>query len=204
MKYGGTMKQNDRNAHLGQESNFLTDATIVEAYLYFLARLLVLRQEHLDFQADFTWNTLLHREVGGVTWANPNLDVAYMEAWLAVDEHSAVLVEVPVISGRYYTFQVLDGWGETILNINDRTFPQHPSGLFALCLQGSQPVIPHDALRIDLPGRKSRVLARVELGANQAEAIRLQQAFKLSPTGKPIIALPVDIPLFSNDHLPGA
>ena len=46
---------------------------------------------------------------------------------------------------------------------------------------------PIDAGRTTLPSRKSRVLARVELGSDPEEAIRLQKQFKLTPTGKPEI-----------------
>ena len=42
---------------------------------------------------------------------NPNLDVAYLEAWLAVDPDHAVMMNVPPVEGRYYTVQILDGWG---------------------------------------------------------------------------------------------
>jgi hypothetical protein len=39
---------------------------------------------------------------------------------------------VPPITGRYYTAQLLDEWGEVIVDINDRTFPSKPCGSFAL------------------------------------------------------------------------
>jgi hypothetical protein len=52
------MGQNDTHTRLGQNPISLSDAEIVEASLFFFARFLVLRQEHLDVQADFTWNTL--------------------------------------------------------------------------------------------------------------------------------------------------
>jgi hypothetical protein len=44
----------------------------------------------------------------------------------------AGLLEVPPITGRYYTAQLLDEWGEVIVDINDRTFPSKPCGSFAL------------------------------------------------------------------------
>ena len=52
-------------------------------------------------------------------------------------------------TGRYYSWQMLNGWGETVLNINERTFPDHPFGKYALVLKGSNPPIPEDALRVD-------------------------------------------------------
>jgi hypothetical protein len=183
----------------------ISDADIGDAYLYLLGRLLVLRQEHLDFRDNgFKWNEVIHHEPGGVAWANPNLDVAYSEAWIGIDEHSCTIVEVPKIEGRYYTIQTLNGWGETTANINERNYPQHPYGKFAFCLKDAQVDLPADTQRIDLPSRKSRSLMRVELGKDPKQAVALQHQIKLYATGKPEIAPAVDIPIFANDKLPGA
>lgn len=82
------------------------DREVSDAYIYLLSRLLVLRQQQLDFQEGFTWNTIVHRKPGEVEWPNPNLDVAYSEAWVAVDETSGLIVaiclagsDVPVPAG---------------------------------------------------------------------------------------------------------
>ncbi len=145
-----------------------------------LGRELVLKQERLDFEKEgFKWNQITHREPDAVAWANPNLDVAYSEAWVAVDENTYILLEIPEIKGRYYTWQMLNGWSETLLNINERTFPEHPFGKFVLCLKGSNPQIPEGALRVNLPTKTSRVLAGVELGSDVKETIRLQHLLKL-------------------------
>jgi hypothetical protein len=37
-----------------------------------------------------------------------HLDVAYLEVWIAVDADTPALLEVPPITGRYYTAQLLD------------------------------------------------------------------------------------------------
>lgn len=183
----------------------LSDQDISNAYLYLLGRSLTLRQERLDFEKEgFEWNKIIHRDPGGVTWANPNLDVAYSEAWVVLDENTCVLLEIPKITGRYYTWHMLNGWGETVLNINERTFPQQPFGKYALCLKGGNPTIPDGALRVDLPVKTSRVLARIELGSNPKEAVRLQRLFKLTPMGQPKIDKPFEVPLYANDKLPGA
>ena len=73
----------------------IADQDISDAYIYLLGRLLVTRQQQLDFQGGFVWNELVHRKPGAVDWPNPNLDVAYSEAWVAVDEDSCTLVSVP-------------------------------------------------------------------------------------------------------------
>ena len=117
-------------------------------------------------------------QAGRCGLANPNLDVAYSEAWVAVDESSCTIVSVPKVEGRYYTVHFLNGWGETIANINERLFPKRPFGEFAMCLRGANVAVPAGATRIDLPVKYSRVLARVELGSDPDAAIALQHQFK--------------------------
>ena len=187
-----------------QPARGIADRDIVEAYEYMLGRWLVLRQENLDFKEGFKWNQIIHREPGAVDWANPNLDVVYSEAWVAVDEKSCTLIELPDIKGRYYTVQALNGWGEVSANINERNFPKHPSGKFAFCLKGAKGItLPKGTQRVDLPSKKSRVLMRIELGANPADAIALQKKVTMKATGTPVID-PIVVKLdFPNSKLPG-
>jgi hypothetical protein len=161
----------------------LSETEISDSYIYLLSRLLVLRQQQLDFQEGFKWNELVHRRPGEVDWPNPNLDVAYSEAWVAVEEKSCLVVSVPKITGRYYTVQFLNGWGETVANINERVFPQHPSGEFAICLEGSQVPVPAGAQRVDVPVKYMHVLLRVALGANWDEAVAPQRQFEFRTIG---------------------
>jgi len=187
-----------------QPTRAVSDRDVVEAYEYMLGRWLVLRQENLDFKEGFKWNQIIHREPGGVDWANPNLDVVYSEAWIAVDEKSCTLIELPEIKGRYYTVQALNGWGEVSANINERTFPKHPFGRFAFCLKGAKGItLPKGTQRVDLPSKKSRILMRIELGANPADAIALQKKVSMKATGSPAID-PMVVNLdFPNSKLPG-
>ncbi|WP_373376206.1 DUF1214 domain-containing protein [Cupriavidus nantongensis] len=192
-------------AATGTPAGAVSEQDIHDAYLYLLGRLLVLRQEQADFQKEgFRWNQIIHRDVGGVSWANPNLDVAYSEAWVAVDEKSCTIFSVPAIKGRYYTIQFLNGWGETVANINERNYPDHPGGDFAVCLKGASVALPPSARRIDLPGKTARVLARVEIGADKKQAVALQHRITMRTTGTPTIAPVPATPAFSNDKLPGA
>lgn len=182
----------------------IADQDISDAYIYLLGRLLVTRQQQLDFKEGFKWNELVHRKPGEVDWPNPNLDVAYSEAWVAVDENSCTMVSVPKVEGRYYTVHFLNGWGETVANINERLFPKRPFGEFAMCFKGSTAAVPAGATRIDLPVRSSRVLARVELGADPDSAIALQHQFKLRATGTPRLPEIPKTPIFELEALPGA
>jgi hypothetical protein len=178
----------------------LSDKDIIDAYHYFLGRMLVLRQEHLDFKAGFIWNRALHRDPANASWINPNLDVVASEAWIGVDEASCTMVEIPAIRKRYYTVQLLNGWGETVANINERNYP---GGLkFGLCLKGGRASLPAGTQRIELPGKKSRLVARIGLGTDPQEAVKLQRQIKVYPLGKPGVEPPVEITLFENEQLP--
>jgi hypothetical protein len=181
----------------------VSEEAISDSYIYLLARLLVTRQQQLDFKEGFKWNELVHRKPGEVTWPNPNLDVAYSEAWVAVDENSCLLVTVPKMTGRYYTVQFLNGWGETVANINERVFPQHPNGEFAICLAGSQVPVPVGAQRIDVPVKYTRVLLRVALGANWDEAVALQRQFEFRAIGQPALPTIPKTPIFDIETLLG-
>lgn len=181
----------------------VSDEEISQAYIYLLGRLLITRQQQLDFQEGFKWNELVHRKPGAVDWPNPNLDVAYSEAWVAVDETSCTMVTVPEIKDRYYTVQFLNGWGETLANINERVFANKASGDFAVCLRGTKVELPGEALRIDLPVPHARVLVRVALSDDPDRAIALQHEFKLRATGTPKLPDIPKTPIFELEQLPG-
>jgi len=180
-----------------------SEQEISDSYIYLLSRLLVLRQQQLDFKEGFQWNQLVHRKPGEVSWPNPNLDVAYSEAWVAVDEKSCAIVTVPRIKGRYYTVQFLNGWGETVANINERIFPQRPDGEFAVCLKDAEVQLPASAQRVDVPVKYMRVLSRVELGADWNQAVALQQKFKIRATGEPALPSIPQTVTFEMEALPG-
>jgi hypothetical protein len=182
----------------------LTDQDIADAYVYLLARELMLKQEQKDFEEGAKWNRIIYRIPGDIVWPNPNLDIAYNEAWVAVDENNCTLLQIPEIKNRYYTWQMVNGWGETLLNINERTFPNHAYGKFALCLKGSEVKVPDGFLRIDLPSKTSRILARIELGKDTKEAVRLQHLFKLIPHGEPKTAPRISVPYFEGQQFPDA
>jgi hypothetical protein len=180
------------------------EPTITEAYTYLLGRALVIRQEHTDLVSPgFAYNGIKYNPLGSADFVNPNFDVAYLEAWFAVDEKTPVLLDVPEIKGRYYTAQILDEWGEVIANINERTFPSKPFGTFLLSAPGSTVPTPTGAGRIELHSKKAKMLARVELKDDPDAAVRLQKTFLVTATGSPSIAKPVAIPMFDNKDLIG-
>ncbi len=180
------------------------EQAIADAYVYLLARMLVIRQEGIDASEEgFAYNKVKYNPLGSAEFVNPNLDVAYLECWIAVDDDSVVLLTVPEIQDRYYTAQILDEWGEVIININERRTPSRPHGTFALTRPGSSPSIPEGATRIDLHGSKAKLLARVELKDDPDEALRLQREFTVESLGEVSVAPPPSIPDFENASLLG-
>lgn len=100
--------------------------------------------------------------------------------------------------------QFLNGWGETLANINERIFPKAPYGKFAICLKGAEVELPKGITsRIDLPVKQSRVLVRVALGDQRDEAVKLQRQFKFFPTGSPKPPSVPKTPAFDLEELPG-
>ena len=181
------------------------EKTLSEAYVYLLGRALVIRQEHIDLRRDaFAYNAIKYNPLGSADFVNPNFDVAYLEAWFAVDDRTPVLLEIPEIKGRYYTAQILDEWGEVIVNINERTFPSKPYGKFALVKPDFRGAIPIDAARIELHSNKAKMLGRVEIKGDPEGAVRLQKQFKATALGTPLIAPPPAITMFDNTELIGA
>jgi len=179
-------------------STIPTDKEIVDAWSYLYGRYLVLQQEEHDINVEKVgYNKIKYNPLGSAQFVNPNLDVAYLEAWIAVDSNHAVILNVPKIEGRYYTAQLLDGWGEVITNINERNYPKTPYGKFAMVLKGTNPVTPADAVKIELPSSKAKILARVELKGSPAIAQKLQKQFTLTVPDSIRIDSPFVIPGFT-------
>ena len=174
---------------------------ISEAYTYLLGRILVLRQQQLDLK-EATWNHLVHRKLADIERPHPFLDLVSSEAWIAVDENSYLLLTVPQITGRYYTVQFLNGWGDTLVNINERTHTEHPNGEFVICLKGSPVATPAGVVRVDLPVKTAHVVVRIEPGADADAAVALQQQFKIEVVGSPKLPEIPKIRMFDLEQMP--
>lgn len=178
------------------------DQSIVDAYVYLIGRALVIRQEHTDLAEEgIDYNLIKYNPLAAADFANPNFDVAYLEAWIAPDNDTPIILEVPKIEDRYYTAQILDEWGEVIVNINERTMPSNPYGKFAFVPPGSQAQIPDNAVRIELHSSKAKLLGRVELKTDSVKAKALQEQFKIEALGQPEITPPVEVPTITNEDL---
>ncbi|HWJ98397.1 MAG TPA: DUF1214 domain-containing protein [Acidimicrobiales bacterium] len=176
-----------------------------DAYVYLLGRALVARQQATDLaEPGAAFNQLKHNPVATpLEWVNPNLDVTNTEAWIGVDEDTPALLEVPRVDGRYFTVQICDEWGEVITNINERNYPEHRHGTFALVAPGSRAAVPDGAVRIELRSPKAKLLARIELGSDRDGAVELQHQISLRSSGSPRVPAPVELPPFDNADLIG-
>ncbi|MEP6804563.1 MAG: DUF1254 domain-containing protein, partial [Flavobacterium sp.] len=188
----------DTSTFTAEKNAVPTDQDIIDAYAYLQGRYFVIQQENHDINVEKVgYNKIKYNPLGSAQFVNPNLDVAYLEAWIAVDKDHAVILNIPKIEGRYYTAQILDGWGEVITNINERNYPKTPYGKFALVLKGSNPTIPADAVKVELPSEKVKMLARVELKGTSATAKKLQEQFTFTVPDGIKIAPPISIPDFT-------
>jgi hypothetical protein len=92
----------------------------------------------------------------------------------------------------------MDEWADIVCNIHQRNFPHQPHGRYAFCLKGTTPTLPADVLRLDIPSRKAKMLARIERRGDDETAVRLQRGFKIIEIGRPRIEPAVAIPMFDN------
>jgi hypothetical protein len=90
-----------------------------------------------------------------------------------------------------------------VANINERVFPKHPNGEFAVCLKDSQVNLPAAAQRAEVPVKYMRVLSRIELGTNWSEAVALQRKVAFRATGKPNLPAVPKTVMFDIEALPG-
>ncbi|MDX2166756.1 MAG: DUF1254 domain-containing protein [Deltaproteobacteria bacterium] len=177
----------------------LSDAQILAAYDYLLARALVAARQHDELEHGMTWNQLVHRDAPSP--AEP--DVLLSDAWIALDDASCAVLSLPAAGGRYLDAQLIDGWGTTLAHVNPRRYPYHPSGEFALCRRGARSALPRGAERLELPVSIVRLRVRVAVGADLYAARRLQQQIALVSTGSPAPPESVCLPPFSQAPLPG-
>lgn len=182
----------------------VSEKSISDAYVYLLSRALVVRQEKIDFKdANLKYNEIKYNEAGKAEFVNPNLDVAYSEAWIYLTDSTYVMLEIPEIKNRYYTVQLIDGWGEVICNLNERTMRNHPNGKYAICLKKFTGNLAEGIKKVEVPNTKVKMLARVELQNTIDEAVRIQHKFKLTEVGSSLKKKRLNIPMFSNKNLPG-
>ena len=182
----------------------ISDQDISDAYIYLLGRLLVTRQQQLDFKEGFKWNELVHRKPGEVDWPIPistSRTPKRGSRWTRAVARSSACPRSRAATTRSTSSTA---GARRFANINERLFPQAAVRRVRRVPQGRERRDScGSATRIDLPVKYSRVLARVELGSDPDAAIALQHQFKLRATGTPKLPEIPKTPIFELEALPG-
>ena len=78
------------------QNGVIDEDVATEAYIYLLGRALVIRQEHLDIEGQgLQYNVVHHNPLASVDFVNPNMSVTNSQLWIAVDDDTPVLLEIP-------------------------------------------------------------------------------------------------------------
>src|SRR5436190_23331094 len=79
-----TNRENDSTATSQVKDGTPTDQEIADAWTYLYGRYLVIQQENHDINEEKVgYNKIKYNPLGSAQFVNPNLDVAYLESWIA-------------------------------------------------------------------------------------------------------------------------
>jgi hypothetical protein len=111
----------------------------------------------------------------------PNADTLYSVSWLDLSKEP-MLLHVPDTRDRYYLFQLLDAWSETIASPGKRTTGTG-EGWFAIVGPGWKGNLPQGAKRIDCPTNTAWLLGRTQTNsaADYDFVHNIQRGYKLVP-----------------------
>jgi hypothetical protein len=111
----------------------------------------------------------------------PNADTLYSTAWLDLSKEP-ILLHLPDTKGRYYLFQLMDAWTETIVVPGKRTTGTG-EGWFAIVGPGWKGSLPAQVQRIDCPNNMAWLLGRTQTNsARDYDFVHgLQQGYRLAP-----------------------
>ncbi|HLJ87051.1 MAG TPA: DUF1254 domain-containing protein [Candidatus Angelobacter sp.] len=110
----------------------------------------------------------------------PNADTLYSSAWLDLSK-GPVFLHVPDTKGRYYLFQLMDAWSETISVPGKRTTGTGEKW-FAIIGPGWKGTLPSDVERLDCPTNTAWLLGRTQTNnASEYDFVHgLQAGYELS------------------------
>ena len=114
----------------------------------------------------------------------PNTDTLYSSAWLDL-RSGPVVLRIPAVADRYYTFQLLDMYTNTITNVGSRTIGQGPASV-AVALSSWKGQLPARVKRIDAPTPDVWVIGRTlpRDDADVANVAALQRQYTLAPVAR--------------------
>ena len=111
----------------------------------------------------------------------PNTDTLYSSAWLDL-RAGPVVLRIPTLADRYYAFQLLDMYTNTITNVGSRTIGQGPASV-AVTGPNWRGRLPAGTRRISSPTPDVWVIGRT-LPKNDADVpnvVALQHEYSLTP-----------------------
>jgi hypothetical protein len=114
----------------------------------------------------------------------PNTDTLYSSAWLDL-RSGPVVLRVPAVAGRYYVFQLLDMYTNTITNVGSRTIGEGPASV-AFARSNWRGPLPAGVKRINSPTPDVWVIGRTlpRNVADVANVAALQREYALAPVGR--------------------
>lgn len=105
----------------------------------------------------------------------PNVDTLYSNAWLDLRD-GPVIVDLPDFGDRYYTLNLLDGFGSAS-NISHRTIGD--ARQIWVLSPTDDTEVPADAVRLRVSSQLMWVLMRIQVVGDEAEVHRLQDSVVL-------------------------
>lgn len=111
----------------------------------------------------------------------PNTDTLYSSAWLDL-RAGPVVLRIPALADRYYDFQLLDMFTNTVANVGSRTIGPGPA-LVAVARPGWKGRLPGGTRRINAPTPDVWIIGRTlpKNAADVPNVLALQRAYTLAP-----------------------
>jgi len=157
-----------------------------EAYAYFYPLVIMekTRQTHMAVGSEM--GKLFHQRKRSThrerTVARPNADTLFSSVWLDLN-NGPVILKTPESLGRYYMYQVLDAWSDTIGVVGSRTVGEGPSSV-AFVPAGWKGDLPEDVFVVTAPTRTLWIIGRVYVAGDDdlSTALAFQNAVELIQT----------------------
>ncbi|GGN73739.1 DUF1254 domain-containing protein [Nocardia rhizosphaerihabitans] len=115
-------------------------------------------------------------------------DMVYSQAWLNLGDEPLVLQIPGMEPDRYWLFQVLDGWGNTVHDLSSkdpRTSADGEGPPYTYVITGPEwsGTVPPRTTRLDMPAATSTIVGRIQInGPEDAPRVNgIQQQIKLIP-----------------------
>lgn len=113
-------------------------------------------------------------------------DMVYSQAWLDLTDEPLVLQIPGMEADRYWIFQLVDGWGNTVhdlTGLQPRSTVDGPPYTYVLTGPAWSGQVPADTTRLHMPSAMATIVGRIQInGTADAPAVnRLQQQIRLVP-----------------------